>query len=248
MLILVIRSKRRISQRDEMTADYITQKYTDVKNLAGILVVNKHSGLNLYSEAFRDVQFGLEDQAEIVSGIIQAVSILGDRFGKKGLSRLEYGDFKLLVTVGEYVRVVLLTLHEPSSIMEDHLLMFLKKFEKKYHAILDDWDGNIQRFESCKDLIDGEFEICPYVEALRVAYDPAQPASFLSPKHRYILAQAQTLEEERGYVTFPTLIDWFQEGDHAILGKKRRSHDLLPLLYQLHESRFFERLGCQERV
>ncbi|MHA1733199.1 MAG: hypothetical protein ACTSU5_14725 [Promethearchaeota archaeon] len=245
LLVLVLRYKHRLSQRDELTAKYLVQKFNDVMNLAGILVLDKKSGINLYSEAFRDVEFGLEDQAEIVSGIIQAVSILGDQFGKKGLSRLEYGEFKLLVTAGDLVRVVLLTTHEPSSLVEDHLLMFLKKFEKKFHGALDDWKGNVQVFSTCREIVDQEFEVFPFVEAFRVNYDPDSPASFLSHHHEYILEQARELEEEKGFVTFPNLIRRLQAPEHIVLGKRRGSKELLPLLYQLYESRFFEKLASE---
>lgn len=238
LIVILLRKTKRMKKHDRLTAEYLLERFHDLQRVLGILVIHRESGVNVFSKSLKKVQF--LDQSELVSGVIQAVSILGKEFAPQHkLSRLEYGNFKLSCSEGQHVRVILLSEAERdlSSAVEDNLLMFLRKFEKRFHVRLAEWQGNLAAFTDADEIFASEFETVPFIEALAVRYDPAQSVEFLSPQHEYILKKAHALCEDQGFVTFASIIAAL-EGD-AELKKEATPKGLLPYLYQLYESRFF---------
>ena len=141
VLWLVFRRRKSAKKQNEALSHYMIQKYADMKALIGVLVIHKGSGVMIHKKIF-DQQERFESTSDLLSGLIQAVALIGRQFGQMNeFSRLEYGDFKIIANQGAVSRCVCVLKREPSSSFEDAMFLFMKKFEKQYRHRLENFDG-----------------------------------------------------------------------------------------------------------
>ncbi|MBN1801314.1 MAG: hypothetical protein JW891_07400 [Candidatus Lokiarchaeota archaeon] len=125
--------------------------FDDAVNIEHVLVLYKASGMCVYFKSL-----GLESiDPELISGFLSAVSSFGREMeSQQALNEINYGDKKILLSDGEFIRVALVLSKEPSVITRQHLTEFIATFERSFSKVLPEWRGNLKSFNGAGKLVD----------------------------------------------------------------------------------------------
>ena len=152
----VKRSKqRRIWAGEAMILD-------DLLKIAYIMIIDKNGGVSIY-----DKQISLEGiDSDLISGFLQAISQFRSEIKKetagaekgKGFE-MDYYDFKIVITDGEFVRVALILDGTPSEKLKESQIAFTQSFERRFEPHLKNFMGDITPFRASDDLIEKFFNV-----------------------------------------------------------------------------------------
>jgi len=134
-----------------------TQRYKDVMNIGAILISIRESGLNIYSKSY----FSLKIQNEIVSGFIQAITLISDEvLGEENLKNfsaktlndlngidkiidLDFKHFNFLICDKKDIRVVFILKEEASERLKAQTAKFLYAMESTFSNKFKNWNGDL---------------------------------------------------------------------------------------------------------
>ncbi|MFX1531180.1 MAG: hypothetical protein ACFFBC_08715 [Promethearchaeota archaeon] len=134
----------------------------DLLKIAYIMIIDKDGGVSIY-----DKQISLEGiDTDLISGFLQAISqfrseIKKDK-GEPSISKgfeMDYYDFKIIITDGNYTRVALILDGIPSEQLKESQIAFTSAFEKRFESTLKNFVGDITPFRATDDLIERFFNI-----------------------------------------------------------------------------------------
>jgi hypothetical protein len=134
----------------------------DLLKIAYIMIIEKNSGVSIY-----DKQISLEGiDSDLISGFLQAISQFRSEIKKstsevgkgKGFE-MDYYDFKIVITDGDYVRVALILDGTPSEKLKESQMAFTQSFEKRFESNLVNFMGDITPFREIDDLIERFFNV-----------------------------------------------------------------------------------------
>jgi hypothetical protein len=244
-LILITRfwlypRKTRIVKRQ--TKEYLTEKFNDLMALRAILVARKDSGILLYSYIVENEDNVAVKSPDFLTGVVHAIQNLGKEMGfKEQFSRLVYGEYHIIAIPGQYTTVILVSRTEPSSVIEDNMLLLVRSFEKKYSPKLRENIGyvNSADYMSAIDIIRDMFDTF-YIENLNLLYDPlAMKTDDATKLGKLILDQAQIQFKKGNSVCLKNLfIDMLGSGG-AEFQKKYTKDDIVQEMYDLYKSNYF---------
>jgi len=148
--------KKMRQKRIEETQKAYSQ-YIDLLNLEFLMVIDKQSGLPIYTQNF----LGGKIDDEFISGILQAVqNSVDDLRGlrNEGQSiRKEYKDLILIITDFVNLRLILITRKSPSK----HFIYSIEEFAydiyKNYGNLIDSFKGETVPFTGIEDLLRQRF-------------------------------------------------------------------------------------------
>ncbi|MFX0143207.1 MAG: hypothetical protein ACFE9C_03950, partial [Candidatus Hodarchaeota archaeon] len=133
----------------------------DLVKISYIMIIHKEVGVSIFNK-----QISLEDiDSDLISGFLQAISQFRSEI-KKGSTaakgkefEMDYGDFKIVIADGDYVRVALILDGTPSEKLKDNLWLFTEDFEKRFGPELKQFTGELTAFRTADDLIERHFNI-----------------------------------------------------------------------------------------
>ncbi len=210
------------------SAAQLSSQIGDLTNLSHILAIYKRGGISMFSQTF-----GYEHlDASLLSGLLDAINILGTSIGVRGkLRRLEYEKYQIIIYDGKKVRGIVMCREKPSSFIEDALTVFVKKFENKYAGTILDWNNDISPFQTAVELVDECFSTA-LIYPMTVMWEGESPEE-LTELERKVLEIAKDVCLEKECFVIPDLLEILKE-------KLKKSHTrLLALLYDLHKRRYF---------
>nr|MDO8099596.1 hypothetical protein [Candidatus Njordarchaeota archaeon] len=133
-------------------------------SLAQLVVVDRKSGRAVFS---RNLSTEETVDPHLISGFLSAnESVLQEVFrGEKaaGLKFADYGKYKVLTSVGDYVMTTLFCAVgadkqlEGVLELEDVLSKFTKEFERKYGRLVSVWDGDMAAFRGAENIVSDVF-------------------------------------------------------------------------------------------
>ncbi|MFX1427936.1 MAG: hypothetical protein ACFFBE_15890, partial [Promethearchaeota archaeon] len=134
----------------------------DLLKIAYIMIIEKNSGVSIY-----DKQISLEGiDTDLISGFLQAISQFRTEIKKGAIStekgqgfEMDYYDFKIIITDGDYVRVALILDGTPSEQLKESQIAFTQSFERRYESSLKAFKGDITMFRAADDLIEKYFNV-----------------------------------------------------------------------------------------
>ncbi len=103
--------------------------------------------------------------AKLVSGMLTAVQeFVKDSFrggddledvtlDDGALGKLEYGDFKIVTERGEYTFLSAVISGYDNKRLRNRMRDVVEEFEKKYRSVLEDWDGDMAKFDGAEDIV-----------------------------------------------------------------------------------------------
>ena len=126
------------------------------KMLQLFVITNTH-GICCFHFAFKESQEEMDSDL-ISSGVTGIISFIKEiTSSKMHLKEVDHEDIQILFEYGKYTITALLA-EEPLEVYQDKLKEFVEKFEERFLALLSDWTGSINEFQSATDLLEGIFE------------------------------------------------------------------------------------------
>jgi hypothetical protein len=140
----------------------------DVLHLDYIMVTDKKSGLNVYTQNFSEKKI----DAALISGFLQAIHSFGIELIKvedqSQTIKLEYKDSIVLMSEFVNVRLILIMKERPSRFFLYSLEELAYDIYKNYGAMIDSFDGNVEPFQSIETLLKRHLEAI-FIYPLRIA-------------------------------------------------------------------------------
>ncbi|MHA2397812.1 MAG: hypothetical protein ACXADU_02850 [Promethearchaeota archaeon] len=141
-------SAKRIEKEQKTTSECI-----DALNLDYMMVTDKKSGLNVYTQNFS----GREIDAELISGFLQAIHTFGIELmrveDRSQTIRLEYRGSIILMSEFVNLRLMLLMKESPSRFFLYSIEELAYDIYKNYGDNIDEFNGDIAPFKGIEDLL-----------------------------------------------------------------------------------------------
>lgn len=245
MILLITRfwmypRKSKIVKR--RTMEYLTEKFDDLMALRAILVARKDNGILLYSYVVENEDDAAVKSPDFLSGVVHAIQNIGKEMGfKEQFSRLVYGSYHIIAIPGLYCSVILVSRTEPSSVIEDNMLLLVRSFEKRFSSKLKEDVGyiNCADYEDAKDIIRNVFDTF-YVENLNLLYDPlAMKSDDVTKLGRLILDQALAQFKRNNSVCLKNLFIDILGSSDSDFQKKHSKDEIVQEMYDLFKANYF---------
>jgi hypothetical protein len=138
-----------------------TQRYKDVMNIGAILISIRESGVNIYSKNY----FSLKIQNELVSGFVQAITLISDEvIGKENLDSfssktlkdlngvdkmidLDFKHFNFLICDKKDIRIVFILKDDASERLKSQTAGFLSSIESQFSDKFKNWNGDLHNIK-----------------------------------------------------------------------------------------------------
>jgi hypothetical protein len=138
-----------------------TQKFKDVDNIQGILLIHTESGLPIFTKNFSNI---MEGKKTLFSGFIQAISVVGDEISRKRFQKtppkepdnklsfqkvieLDFKHFFSLILDIEELRTVLILKNKSSKRLKQQMFNFTLDTYIKISEQLKNWDNSLDIFK-----------------------------------------------------------------------------------------------------
>ncbi|MFX1496641.1 MAG: hypothetical protein ACFFBH_03855 [Promethearchaeota archaeon] len=158
LIFVVIRSRRHRKLRRIWANE--AKVLDDLINISYIMIIHKDIGVSIFN---RQIALDMID-SDLISGFLQAISEFRKEISKtptvtsKGFE-MDYYDFKIVITDGDYIRVALILEGPPSDRLKENQIEFTNAFETKYKSLLERFDGDLSPFKDTDSLIEKFFNI-----------------------------------------------------------------------------------------
>jgi len=119
--------------------------------------VYKNQGLLLNSRLYHNAEFS----ATLVAGFLSGISswenvITTDQKEIKGLDEMKYGSFTVTLKHGNYLDIAAFSRYPLSASMTKRMQTVVNFVEEKYSHVLENFDGEIGRFDEINEEIDNK--------------------------------------------------------------------------------------------
>ncbi len=199
----------------------------DLIKTSYIMIIHKEVGVSIY-----DRQISLEGiDADLISGFLQAISQFRYEI-KKGAEEtakgegfeMDYYDFKIVITDGDFIRVALILDGVPSEKLKENQWLFTEHFEKRYRENLKDFTGDITPFRGADDLIEKYFNITlVYPLQLGKHYEVIK----LKGLEKALIRVAEQIQKEKKFFFVSSLLNF------AMAGRKESRNEIIYTILEL---------------
>ncbi len=130
------------------------------KILMYAIIIQKNSGLTLYSENFQEAIAN----PDLWSGFITAIQGFGSEISQvtTHVKKIEYQGFEINLEDGQWIRVALILKGIGPEIIRKNLNTFMKEYERKFNTHLQEFTGEVSVFKNSQGLIEKYFLERPY--------------------------------------------------------------------------------------
>lgn len=198
----------------------------DLLKISHVMIIHKDVGVSIY-----DKQFSLEDiDADLISGFLHAISQFRSEI-KKGTSpdegkgfEMDYGDFKIVLSDGNYIRTALILDGIPSEKLKENQLLFTEEFEKTFETLLKEFDGDVTEFRKSDALIEKYFNI-----SLTYPLQLAKHYELIKVKglDKALVEVADQIQKEKKFFFTSNLLNY------ALAGRKASRDEIVSIIIDL---------------
>ncbi|MFW9895715.1 MAG: hypothetical protein ACFFD7_07915 [Candidatus Thorarchaeota archaeon] len=220
-----VRQVRRSRQRRVWAGE--AKILDDLLKIAYIMIIDKEAGVSLY-----DKQISLEGlDSDLISGFLQAISQFRTEIKKKttdgteGMGfEMDYYDFKIVITDGDYIRVALILDGKPSEKLKDSQIAFTEHFERRFETTLKGFQGDITPFRATDDLIEKYFNVT-FVYPLQLGkhYGVVK----LKGLEKALVEVAEQIQKERKFFFVSSLLNF------GLAGRKASRDEIISAIISL---------------
>ncbi len=160
-----------------------TQKFRDLKNIQAIVVIHKLSGIPIFSKSYSILE---KHKKELFSGFIQAITMIGEEFVEKEVTKpeiahpekgygvqkmieLNFKQFYCLIVDVEDIRVVFILKEKSSDRLKSEISNLVLALNLKLSKELENWDGALDDFEILVPEILNEYFELYYKESFKLS-------------------------------------------------------------------------------
>ncbi len=225
-----------------VTSEYLATKFDDLLAIRAILAIHKNSGSLLYSYTIEsDDNFRIKSP-EFVSGVLHALRAIGKEIGfqDQHFNKIVYGDYHIASDEGEFCQVVVVSRSEPSSVIQDNILLLIKAMEKKFAPKFKEAKRYIDSsdFDTTIELIREYFDTF-FIEGLNMHYDPsAMKGDEVSHLGSVLLKEASKQYKRDNTIVLKKLfIDAYGSNIEGI--QKYKREEVIKEMYDLFKQNYF---------
>jgi len=164
-IFIVVRNFRRRQLEKE---EKIYHNCIDILNLDYLMVTDKNSGLNVYTQNFA----GKEVDASLISGFLQAIHSFGIELIKvedrSQTIKLEYKDYIILMSEFVNLRLILMMKESPSRNFLFSLEDLAYDVYKNYGESIDSFNGDVNPFRGIEELLKQHLNIS-FISPIKIA-------------------------------------------------------------------------------
>ncbi|UCC18941.1 MAG: hypothetical protein JSV62_12645, partial [Promethearchaeota archaeon] len=186
----------------------------DLVKISYIMIIHKNVGVSIFNR-----QISLEGiDSDLISGFLQAISQFRTEI-KKGSTaakgqefEMDYGDFKIVIADGDFVRVALILDGTPSEKLKESQWLFTEHFEKRFSPLLDNFTGDVTPFREAENMIEKYFNI-----SLIYPLQLAKHYGVIKHKglEKTLIEVAEQLQKERKFFFISSLLNFVLAGGKA---------------------------------
>lgn len=185
--ILSLRSYVILPRKRRKEADLLskTQRFRDLKNIQAIVVIHKLSGIPIFSKSYSILE---KHKKELFSGFIQAITMIGEEFVEKEVTKpeiahpekgygvqkmieLNFKQFYCLIVDVEDIRVVFILKAKSSNRLKSQVSNLVLALNLKLSKELENWDGALDDFEVLIPKVLNEYFELYYKETFKLSPD-----------------------------------------------------------------------------
>ena len=137
---------------------------------------------------------------------------------------MDYGDFKIVIADGDYVRVALILDGLPSEKLKENHWLFIEDFEKRFGPQLKEFTGELTPFRTADDLIEKHFNIT-------LVYPLQLGRHFgvikLKGLEKALIEVAEQIQKERKFFFISSLLNF------ALAGRKASRDEIISVIIDL---------------
>ena len=226
-LFIFIAVKRHKTQKLRRIWSMEATVLDDLVNISYIIIIHKDVGVSIFNKQIATE--GIE--TDLISGFLQAISQFRQEFQKgaekeqisKGFE-MDYYDFKIIITDGDYARVALVLDKSPSDQLKENQSSFTNEFEFKFRAYLENFDGDITPFRETDPLIEKYFNIT-LMYPLKLS--PYREGFKLSSLEKALIEVADQIQKERKFFFVSSLLSF------GIAGRKESRDQIISTILSL---------------
>lgn len=226
-LIIFIAVKRHKTQKLRRFWSKEATVLDDLVNISYIMIIHKDVGVSIFNK-----QIAIDSiDSDLISGFLQAISQFRKEFQKgaekeqisKGFE-MDYYDFKIIITDGDYARVALVLDKSPSTQLKENQSSFTNEFEFKFRAYLENFEGDITPFRETDPLIEKYFNIT-LMYPLKLA--PYRDVFKLNSLEKALIEVAEQIQKERKFFFVASLLSF------GIAGRKESRDQIISTILSL---------------
>lgn len=192
--------------------------FDDSRNIQLLMIIQKESGLNLYSKHFTETPI----DPILIGGFLQAISTFGTtmefsskKMARKSLNELSFYHFRIIIDEGRYVKSAVLLLRSPSQKLKESIDDFNKEIEFECKNVIENWKGEVLPDELVDPIIEKHFNISlSYLHKLSPV--EIEDKKSLSKWERIIIKQFQ----KEGFISGKHIDKFISEYAHIFYPKK----------------------------
>ncbi len=199
----------------------------DLLKTSYIMIISKDVGVSIY-----DKKISLDIDVDLISGFLQAISAFKSEIKKekeesiikgKGFE-MDYYDFKIVITDGDYIRTALILDGMPSEKLRENQWAFTEHFEKRFEDDLKDFTGDITSFRKADDLIERYFSTS-LIHPLQLGkhYEVIKVKGL----EKALLEVAEQIQKERKFFFISSLLNF------ALAGRKASKDEIISVIIDL---------------
>jgi hypothetical protein len=223
-IFVTIRHRKMSKLREYWAREALT--LDDLLKISYILIIHKDAGVTIYNK-----QISMELDSDLIGGFLTAISQFRSELKKdklpgpeeKGIE-MDYYDFKIVITDGEYVRVALILDGIPSERLKEHQWDFTRRFEKKFKGTLDDFTGDVRPYTETDYLVDKIFNISlMYPLQLGKHWEDTK----LNKLEKSLIQIAEQIQKERKFIFVSSLLSY------GLAGRKESRDQIVSTIISL---------------
>ncbi|MGV9141519.1 MAG: hypothetical protein ACOC1X_01125, partial [Promethearchaeota archaeon] len=229
---VVLRQRRLNKLRAIWAKD--AQILDDLLRISHIMIIHKEAGVVIY-----DKKVAIEEiDSDLIGGFLQAISSFRQEIrkdididkGTKGFE-MDYYDFKIVITDGDYIRVALILDGTPSESLKERQVEFTKAFENKFGKVLQEFDGEIKTYRAADKLIEDHFYISlAYPLKLSEHWEIID----LEPLEKDLVEVAQQIEAEKSFFFVSNLLSY------GLAGRSESRNQIISAIISLSDKEVLE--------
>ncbi|MFX0081220.1 MAG: hypothetical protein ACFE94_05650 [Candidatus Hodarchaeota archaeon] len=204
----------------------VVEKCNDIMNLEYIIVLDKKSGIDVYSEAFVEKEI----DPTLISGFLQAIQNFGSEVlgGAKDSRTFKVEYHKSIIIMTEFVnlRLIVILKESPSRNFIYTIESLAYDIYKDYGALFEKFDGALKEFQGIKKLLDQHLNIS-FLYPLSIDYSMKMK---ISQAEKEMIQKAQKIMHENN-------LNFFYA--HQLLPKKACSPKDYETILQLIQKQIF---------
>lgn len=186
----------------------IYNKYMDILNLNHIIVSEKDSGLNIYSQQFT----GKKMDGTLISGFLEAIRSFGIELTASKLQsqtiKLDYKNSKILMSEFKQFRLILIMSETPSLLFLDSINDLSLDIEREFGKYLENFDGELSVFKNIREIIEKHLHVS-LINPLRFV---KPEKTKIKPNEKMIITRALKSMEEKNMDHFYVATLFSQKG------------------------------------